>query len=116
MDYSLAEDLKNSGFPQDNIRRHVNVYGTVFWTRRHSVYPAYPTMSQIRREITEEIKRRYPNTHPRVPHVMTILTFSVIPDDEEGYAREYIRLTAIEPVRNQDDTCPDWLVGQRVDR
>ena len=94
----------------------MNVYGTVFWTRRHSVYPAYPTMSQMKREIIEEIKRCYPEIHPQVPHVMTILTFSVIPHDEKGYAREYIRLTALEPVRIQDGTCPDSLLGQQADQ
>ncbi len=54
--YELAKALKDEGFPQ-NIRRHINAYGTIFYTRKVTDYPIYPSASQIRVALVE----RYSN-------------------------------------------------------
>lgn len=87
--YRLAEDLKNNGFPQHMTRRHINVYETVFWTRRHTDYPVYPTNDEMKREIIGEFGRCWPEIHPGT---LTVLVFSGRSKDEEFYAKEYVRL------------------------
>src|SRR6185369_10968467 len=72
MDYQTAVELREAGVSQET-RKHINRYGTVFWTRRWTHYPAYPIASDIRVIVKEKLREILPDWPDQSIEVHSIL-------------------------------------------
>jgi hypothetical protein len=75
MDYQTAVGLREAGVSQST-RKHINKYGTVFWTRRQTDYPACPTPQDILTIGRQRLREIYPERSEQVLEVDIILMIS----------------------------------------
>lgn len=53
VDYESAKRLRDTGFPQNGCKRHINRLAVVYWTREITDDPVYPRAKELKAEINK---------------------------------------------------------------
>ena len=102
MDYQTAVGLRRAGVPQSS-RKHINKYGTVFWTRKITSYPACPTVQDILTIARRLLREIYPELSEQFIEVQLILMISTAYGLDKTEQLAEVLLNQIPAVMNRYD-------------